>query len=103
MSNHGIKDLKTISFKFSCIVYIFLGIWAIHYKNNCLVLRKSACPFGQVKTKMYLPVSPFFKNSLARASGLVLMLMPDYGLQLDLQPEILVHKQACFAQQAMLI
>ena len=53
MSNHGIKDLKTISFKFSCIVCIFLGIWAIHYKNNCLVLRKSACPFGQVKTKMF--------------------------------------------------
>ena len=39
--------------------------------------EKSACPFGQVKTKMYLPESPFFKNSLARASGLVLMLVPD--------------------------
>ena len=39
--------------------------------------EKSACPFGQVKTKMYLPESPFFKNSLARASGLVLMSVPD--------------------------
>ena len=42
----------------------------------CLVFRKSACLFGQVKTKMYLPESPFFKKSLAGASGLVLMSVP---------------------------
>ena len=42
-----------------------------------LVFRKSACAFGQVKTEMYLPESPFFKNSLAGASGLVLMSVPD--------------------------
>ena len=41
-----------------------------------LVFRQSACPFGQVKTKMYLPESPFFKSSLAGASGLVLMSVP---------------------------
>ena len=40
------------------------------------MFRKSACPFGQVKTEMYLPESPFFKNSLAEASGLVLMSVP---------------------------
>ena len=40
------------------------------------MLRKSACPFGQVQTKIYLPYSPFFKNSLARVIGLVLMLNP---------------------------
>ena len=40
------------------------------------MIRKSACPFGQVKTKTYLPESPFFKNSLAGASGLVLMSVP---------------------------
>ena len=42
----------------------------------CRLLRKSACPFGQVQTKMYLPESPFFKDSLAGASGLVLMSVP---------------------------
>ena len=40
------------------------------------MLIKSACPFGQVKTKMHLSEGPFFKNSLAGASGLVLMLNP---------------------------
>ena len=39
----------------------------------CLVFRKSAYPFGQVKTKMYLPESSFFKNSLAGARGQILM------------------------------
>ena len=42
----------------------------------CLVFRKSACPSRQVKTKMYLPERPFFKYSLAGASGLVLMSVP---------------------------
>ena len=42
----------------------------------CLVFKISAYPFGQVKTKMYLPESPFFKKSLAGASGLVLMSVP---------------------------
>ena len=45
----------------------------------CLVFKKSACPFGQVQTKMYLLESPFLKNSLAGASGQVLMLVPDDG------------------------
>ena len=43
----------------------------------CLVFKIPACPFGQVKTKMYLPKSPFFKKSLAGASGLVLMSVPE--------------------------
>ena len=30
-----------------------------------------------MKSEMYLPESPFFKNSLAGASGLVLMSVPD--------------------------
>ena len=42
----------------------------------CSVFRKSACPFGQVKTEMYLLESPFSKDSLAGASGLVLMSVP---------------------------
>ena len=50
-------------------------------KNMCLVFKKSACLFGQVKTKIYLPESPFFLNSLAGASGLVLMLLPVKSLQ----------------------
>ena len=41
-----------------------------------MVFRKSACPFGQLQTEMYLSESPFFKNSLARASGQVLMSVP---------------------------
>ena len=34
----------------------------VHQK--CLVFRKLAFSFGQVKTKMYLPESLFYKNSL---------------------------------------
>ena len=41
------------------------------------LLRKSACPFKQVQTKMHLPVSLFSpRNSLAGASGQVLMMVP---------------------------
>ena len=43
------------------------------------MLRKSACPFEQVKTKTYLPESPFHKNSLAGGSGLALMSVPNLG------------------------
>ena len=68
--------LKPFSLKFCYFVSISLGICAIFLHKKCLVLRKSACPFGQVKTKIYLPESPFFKNSLAGASGLVLMSNP---------------------------
>ena len=42
----------------------------------CGLLRKSACLFGQVETKMYLPEGHFFKNVLAGASGQVLMSDP---------------------------
>ena len=50
------------------------GILAIYYKKNVLMVKKSTCPFGQIK-KVCLPGSPLFKDSLARASGLVLMLV----------------------------
>ena len=30
---HGFKDLKTIIFSVCCIVWVFLGIGAICYKN----------------------------------------------------------------------
>ena len=46
------------------------------------MLRRSACPFGQVKTKMYLPESPFFKISLARASGIVLLSNPVFSFKI---------------------
>ena len=36
----------------------------LNTKYMCL-FRKSVCPFRYVKTKMYLPKSLFFKNSLA--------------------------------------
>ena len=62
---------KPFSYQFCSIVCIFLSIRAIQYKKLCLVFRKSACPFGQVKTKMYLPESPFFKISLNGASVLL--------------------------------
>ena len=42
-----------------------------------VVLRKSACSIGQVETKMYMSKSPFFKKSLAGASGQVLMSNPE--------------------------
>ena len=72
--------VKPFSCKFCCIVpffvSIFLGIRAIFLHEKCVVVRKSDGPFGQVKTKMYLPKSPFFKNLLAGASRLVLLLNP---------------------------
>ena len=52
------------------------------YIKKCVVLIKSACPFGQVKNKMYLLKNPFFKDSLAMASGLVLMSNPVLPLSL---------------------
>ena len=56
-----------------CLVYILLGIRAIYYKNMCLMFGKPTCPFGKVKTKIYLPESPFYKKkSLARATRDVL-------------------------------
>ena len=69
--------VKLFSFKIYCIVSIFLGICAIFLQKKCVALRKSACPLIRAsETKMLLPESPFFKNSLAGASGLVLMSNP---------------------------
>ena len=46
-------------------------------KVTCIVFRK-------VKTKIYLPESPFLKKSLAGAGGLVLMSVPaKYVLKLQ--------------------
>ena len=57
---------------------MFLGICPIYYMymKNGRLLRKSACAYWQVKTKMYLTESLFIKISLAMASGQVLMLVP---------------------------
>ena len=67
---------KPFSFKFCCIVSIFLGICAIFLYEKCVVLRKLACPFRLVQIKMYSPKSRFFKNSHAGASRPILMSNP---------------------------
>ena len=75
---YGFNALKTIFFPvlLHCLhTSRYLG--RIFYTKICGLLRKPACLFGQVETKMYLPESHFFKNSLAGASGLVLMSDPD--------------------------
>ena len=54
---------KPFSFQLCCIVCIFLVIWAIYCIET--VFRKSACLFGQVKTKMY-PRKPFFQKISCR-------------------------------------
>ena len=61
-------------------------------KEMCIVFRKSACLFGQVKTKMYLPESPFSKKSLAGASGLVLMSVPVECHQDELESHFFSYK-----------
>ena len=83
---HGFKDLKTsfISVLLHCLHISFLVFGPFTMKKIFLVFRKPACPFGQVKTKMYLPESPFSKNSLAGASGLVLMSVPVHILQFQI-------------------
>ena len=77
---HGFNDLKTIFFLIllHCL-HISRYLRCIFYTKICALFRKSACPFGQVETKMYLPESHFFKNSLAGASGLVLMSDPAFS------------------------
>ena len=59
-------------FSFVALFAYFWVFGPFTIKEMCLVFRKSACPFRQMKTKK----SPFFKKSLARASGLVLMSVP---------------------------
>ena len=55
------------------------------------MFRKSAN--GQEKTKMNLPESPFFKSSLAGASGQLLISMPDRSNEImDNDCRILVAK-----------
>ena len=74
-----IMDLKIKTISFPALLHclhIFGYFGHLLYKRKRLVFRKSACPFGLVKNIMYLPESPFFKNSLAGASGLVLMSVP---------------------------
>ena len=74
---HGFNDLKT---SFSSILLHCLHtsryLRRIFYTKICGLLKKSACLFGQVETKMYLPENHFFRNSLARASRLVHMSEP---------------------------
>ena len=75
--SHGFNDYKNHSLLNSVALLAYFWVFVpFFYVKKRVVLRKSASPFGQVQTKMYLPESPFFKNSLARASGLVLMSNP---------------------------
>ena len=73
--------LPPFSSQLCCIVCTFLGICAI-----CLVFRKSACRFRQVKTKMYLHKSPFFKRSHDGPNGQVLMSVPGiiHGISINI-------------------
>ena len=52
-------------FSFVALFAYFWVFGPFTIKETCIVFRKSACPFGQVKTKMYLSKSPYFKKSLA--------------------------------------
>ena len=71
---HGFKNLKAIFFSVLLHCLHISGYLGQRYRKNVgIVLKKPACLFGQVKNKMYLP---FFQNSLAGASGLVLMSVP---------------------------
>ena len=72
-----LKILKPVFLKFFFALFAYFRVFGPFTIKKFLVFRKSACPFGQVKTNMYLPKNLFFyKNSLARASGLVLMSVP---------------------------
>ena len=51
---------------FVALFVYFLGIWAIHYKENVLSVQKISLPIRAMKTKMYLS-----------ENGLVLMTVPD--------------------------
>ena len=57
---------KPFSFKFCCIVCIFLGICAIFLHKKMCSDQKISLTIRVVKTKIYLPECPFFKNSLAK-------------------------------------
>ena len=80
---YGFNDLKTIFFpNLLHGLHISRYLRRIFYTKICGLLRKSACSFRQVETKMYLPESHFFKNSLAGASRLVLMSDPETNIYL---------------------
>ena len=69
--------LKHFRFSFVAFFAYFWVFGPFTIEKNVLSLQKMSLPIRQVKTKMYLPESPFFKNSLAGASGLVLMSVPE--------------------------
>ena len=73
--------LKPFSFKFVALIAHFWVFVPFFYINELVMLRKSACLFVQVQTKIYLPESPFLKNSLAGASMQVLMSNPNKDLR----------------------
>ena len=65
---HGFNDLKSIFF----LIVLHISRYLCHFLyKNMWIAQKTACPFRQVQTKMYLPESPFSKNSLAGASTYV--------------------------------
>ena len=82
--SHGSNDCKTILFFIlnfvALLAYLRIFVpFCLHKK--CVVIRKSGSLFEQVHFSFYLSKSPFFKSSLARASGLVLMSNPAQTLK----------------------
>ena len=77
--------MKTIYFSVS-LHCLHISGYLCHFlcKYVLSIYRKSACPFGQLQTKMHFPESPFFKKSLPGAIGQVLMLVP--GLEIFIFP-----------------
>ena len=75
---HGFKDLKTIfSSVFAALFAYFWLFGPFTMKIIVFSVQKISLPIrASEKTKMYLPESPFHKNSLCRVSGLVFMLVP---------------------------
>ena len=62
--------LKPFSFYFiACSVYIY-GYLCHFYIKMCSIQKTDLPIHSRVQSNMYLPESPFFKNSLAGTSGL---------------------------------
>ena len=63
-----------MSFQSCCIVRIFLGIWSIY---NLFSVQKINLLVQANENYNLLAQKPFFQLFTCRASGLVLMLVPD--------------------------
>ena len=56
------------------VLFAYFRVFGPFTMENCLIFRKLACPFRQVKTIMFLPESTFF--SKIHLPGQVLMSVP---------------------------